>query len=141
MKNNDDLYHYGVPGMKWGVRRSHAQVRSDTIKRETKKLGTVSDLGKNTSSAFNEASKLAGRAAKSGKPSKQARTELSQMSDQELRKRLNRINMEQEYASLNPSRMSRGASHVSGVLATIGSLAAIGGSIASMAIAVKQLKG
>lgn len=141
MKNNNDLYHYGVPGMKWGVRRTHAQVRSDTIKRETKRIGTAGDLSKNASNAFNEASKLAGRAAKSGKPSKKARNELSQMSDQELRKRLNRINMEQEYASLNPSRMSRGASHVSGVLATIGSLAAIGGSVASMAIAIKQLRG
>lgn len=139
--NNDELYHYGVPGMKWGVRRNHAQVRADTIKRETKKIGTAGDFSRNASTAFNEASKLVGRASKSTKLSKKAKKEVSQMSDQELRARLNRINMEQEYASLNPSRISRGASRVSGALATIGSLAAIGGSIASMAIAIKQLKG
>lgn len=138
---NNELYHYGVPGMKWGVKRTHAQVRTDTINRQTKKLGNVSALGKSSSSAFNEASNLVGRVGKSGKPSKKAKADLSKMSDQELRNRLNRIQMEQQYASLNPSRISRGASHVSTALATIGSLAAIGGSIASMAIAIKQLKG
>lgn len=138
--NNDELYHYGVPGMKWGVRRSHAQVRTDTIKRQTTKLGYARDLGKSSSSAFDEASNLMGRAARGGKPSKKTRNELSKMSDQELRNRLNRIQMEQQYASLNPSKVSRGASHAAAALATIGSLAAIGGSIASMAIAIKQLK-
>lgn len=138
---SNELYHYGVPGMKWGVRRSHAQVRTDTINRQTKKLGQVSSLGKSSSSAFNEASRLADRAANSGKVSKKVKNELSKMSDQELRNRLNRINMEQQYASLNPGKMARGASRVSSALATIGSLAAIGGSVASMAIAIKQLKG
>lgn len=138
---SNELYHYGVPGMKWGVRRSHSEVRADTIKRQTKKLGNVSDLGRSTSNAFNEASNLVGRTGRSGKPSKKVKNELSKMSDQELRNRLNRIQMEQQYASLNPSRISRGAGHVSTALATIGSLAAIGGSIASMAIAIKQLKG
>ena len=138
---NNELYHYGVPGMKWGVRRTHAQVRTDTINRQTKKLGQVSSLGRSTSSAFNEASNLAGRAARSGKPSKKVRNELSKMSDQELRSRINRINMEQQYASLNPGKMARGAGHAANALAVIGSLAAIGGSVASMAIAIKQLKG
>ena len=139
--NNDEVYHYGVPGMKWGVRRTHAQVRTDTINRQTKKLKTASDLGQNTSKAFNTASDLMGRAASSGKPSKKVRNELSKMSDQELRNRLNRIQMEQQYASLNPSKISRGATHASNALATIGSLAAIGGSVAAMALAIKQLKG
>lgn len=141
MTKSNELYHYGVPGMKWGVRRTHAQVRTDTINRQTKKLGYARDIGKNASSAFDTASDLAGRAARSGKPSKKVKNELSKMSDQELRNRLNRIQMEQQYASLNPSKLSRGASRVSSVLATIGSLAAIGGSIASIAIATKQLKG
>lgn len=140
MERNNELYHYGVPGMKWGVRRTRAQVRTDTINRQTKKLSKVSDIGKHTSNAFNNASDLAGRAARSSKPSKKVRNELSKMSDQELRSRINRIQMEQQYASLNPSKVSRGASYASGALAVIGSLAAIGGSIASIAIATKQLK-
>lgn len=139
-KMNNELYHYGVKGMKWGVRRTHAQVRTDTINRQTKKIGKIGDVSRSASSAANEASRLADRAARSGKPSKKVRNELSKMSDQELRQRINRINMEQEYANLNPSRISRGASHAASALAVIGSLAAIGGSIASMAIAVKQMK-
>ena len=141
MMNNNELFHYGVKGMKWGVHRTHAEVRSDTIKRQTKKIGLAGDISRNTSSAFNTASDLAGRASRSGKPSKRIKNELSKMSDQELRNRLNRINMEQQYASLNPSRISRGAAHASNALAVLGSLAAIGGSVASIAIAVKQLKG
>lgn len=140
MKNNE-LYHYGVPGMKWGRRRSHAQVRTDTINRQTKQLGQISDLGRHTSSAFSTASQMMGRGARSGKASKKARNELSTMSDQELRNKLNRMQMEQQYASFNPSKMSRGADRVSSALATIGSLAAIGGSAASMALVIKQLKG
>lgn len=139
--NNNELYHYGVPGMKWGTRRSHSEVRADTINKQTKKLSKISDIGRNASSAFNTASDLAGKASRSNKPSKKVKNDLSKMSDQELRNRLNRIQMEQQYASLNPSRISRGASHVSSALMTIGSLAAIGGSVASMAIAIKQLKG
>lgn len=129
MTNTNELYHYGVKGMKWGKTKA----------KEVKQLGLVSDFGRHTSNAYGEASRLADRVARSGKPSKKVKNELSKMSDQELRNRLNRIQMEQQYASLNPSRMSRGASRVSSALATIGSLAAIGGSVASMAIAVKQL--
>ena len=137
---DNELYHYGVRGMKWGVRRSSDQVRTDTLNRQTKKLSKASDIGRHTSNAFNTASDLAGRAARSGKPSKKVRNELSKMSDQELRNRINRMQMEQQYSSLNPSKVSRGASYAAGALAVIGSLAAIGGSIASIAIATKQLK-
>lgn len=141
MTNNNELYHYGVPGMKWGVRRTSSEVRTDTINRQTKKLGYVKTLGKSASEGFGTASDLMGKVSKNSKASKQVKNELSKMSDKELRDRLNRMNMEQQYANLNPSKISRGANHAANALATIGSLAAIGGSIASMAIAIKQLKG
>lgn len=140
MMNNNELYHYGVKGMKWGTRRTNAQVRADTINRQTKKLDKISNLSKHASNAFNTASGLTGNAARSNKPSKKVKNELSKMSDQELRNRLNRIQMEQQYANLNPGTISRGASYASAALSTIGSLAAIGGSIASMALIAKQLK-
>lgn len=141
MTNNNELYHYGVPGMKWGVRRNHTEVRTDTINKQTKKLGYAKNLGKSASEGFGTASDLISNVSKSSKMTKKVKNDLSKMSDKELRDRLNRMNMEQQYANLNPSKISKGASYAAGALAAIGSLAAIGGSIASMAIAIKQLKG
>lgn len=138
---NNEMYHYGVPGMKWGTRRTPAQIRTDANSKQIKKLANTSKLGKSTSEAFSTASRLADDAARLAKPSKKVKAELSKMSDKELRERINRMNMEQQYANLNPSRISRGASHASNALSVIGSLAAIGGSVAAMALAIKQIKG
>lgn len=118
-----ELKHYGVPGMKWGVKKQH----------ET--------IGKKSSQGFKEASNIANTIARTSGPSKKTRKAISQMSDQELRAKINRMQMEQQYSSLNPSRISRGASHAANVLSVAGSLAAIGGSIAGIALAIKQLKG
>lgn len=141
MNNNDELYHYGKKGMKWGVRRTPEQIRTDANNKQIRKLANTSKLGKSTSDAFNTASNLADDAARLAKPSKKVKAELSKMSDKELREKINRMNMEQQYANLNPSKVSRGASHAANALSVIGSLAAIGGSVAAMALAIKQIKG
>lgn len=101
------------------------------------KLDTVSNVGNAASKGFNEASNLAGRIARNTKASKKTREELSKMSDAELRQKINRQRMEQEYIDLNPGRVSRGASCVGEILGAIGSVAAIGASVAYIASVIK----
>lgn len=84
--DNSVLAHYGILGMKWGVRRSEAQL--------ARARGAKS---KNSSEEESEDYKKA-HSPKSVKS----------MSDAELRNRLNRLQMEQQYTRLNPGTVSKG---------------------------------
>ena len=95
--DNNELMHYGVPGMKWGVRRTPAQ------------LGR-----KKTSSSKSLFEK------KKPKPKPKAKSESSkketapkpksvkEMSDDELNAAIRRMQLEQTYASLSPQKVSTG---------------------------------
>lgn len=95
--DNNELMHYGVPGMKWGVRRTPAQ------------LGR-----KNTSSSKSLFEK------KKPKPKPKAKSESSkketapkpksvkEMSDEELSTAISRLQLEQKYKELSPQKVSTG---------------------------------
>lgn len=83
------LQHYGVLGMKWGVRRGNRVAGSNT---HSKKGGSD-----NTHEDYKKAH-----------DSKSAKT----MSDKELRERLNRLQMEQQYSKLKSSDVNRGRQYL-----------------------------
>lgn len=72
------LEHYGVKGMRWGIRKD-------------KKFG--------------------GRSNKKPKP------KASDFSDEELRRYLNRVQMERQYRQLNPSKLQKGGIFIKSALA------------------------
>ena len=80
--NDNELYHYGVLGMKWGVRRKRNSSNVETAKPKKKTL--------------------------------------SEMSDDELRSKLNRLQMEKQYkdlvSTLNPRQESKAKTFVKKVL-------------------------
>lgn len=88
-----ELVHYGILGMKWGVRRTEAQLARarGEIPSDSKSSGSKKTSSKSTS--------------------KSSTKTVSEMSDEELRKKLNRIQMEEQYnaamARRNPDRYSR----------------------------------
>lgn len=123
--NNNELKHYGVKGMRWGDR---------------KHLYTYSKYGKNSSDALRTASNTVDQIGIGKKPSRKQRREMSKMSDAELRARINRMDMERRYAELNPSKTARGAQTAKTILSVVGGVAAIGGSVASIALAYQTLK-
>lgn len=109
---NNEIYHYGVPGMKWGVRRSQ------------NKLGRIDKRSKknNWSDDATTAAKIKTK-------------KVSQMTNAELRKLNDRKNLEQNYSKLNPNAIKKGMAVAGVVAGTLGTVAAIytnGGKVISI---------
>lgn len=126
--DNNTLQHHGIKGMKWGVRKIDAKTVAGTS-------GSASKGFEGGSKAAGAIGNMAGR-----KPSKKVQKELKEMSDQELRSRINRMQMEQQYASLNPNTIQRGASFAKSLLEVGAGVATIAGSAASIYMLLKKAR-
>lgn len=64
----------------------------------------------------------------------------SHLSDDELRRRINRMNLERQYAEIDRDAVDRGFDHAERVLAIAGGIATIGASAATIAATVYKVK-
>ena len=92
----NELYHHGVKGMKWGVRKT--SVRSSS--------GNTRKQKSNTMSLFKK--KKTTRNASVAKSSQAQTKSVKDMSDDELQRKIDRARLEQKYLELNPETVSRG---------------------------------
>lgn len=98
--NKDELYHWGIKGMRWGVRRKQ-QTADETVDARAKKKGWHDDATK--------AAKL-----------KTKKT--SQMSNKELKELNTRQELESNHRRLNPSSIKKGLAIAAGVAAAMGTV-------------------
>lgn len=115
------LAHYGKKGMRWGVRKSRVSAGSSAPSSSSKPAPSKQgDMGKIPASAKDKS----GRIKKGGGP-KDITDKPKQISDEELRARINRINMEQQYAKLTTpaptqSKGAKAAKIVGDILLDVG---------------------
>lgn len=184
----DELYHHGIKGQKWGIRRfqnkdgsrtadGKAQQRKERRKNIVKGVAlagaaagiagagvatnrygaydrTIKNgkgkensspaekITKEVSTAFDDTNKLvrsfgnAQRELERYKFQEEAKT----MTDDELRKRINRINLEKQYADVNTREIQTGFDKAADILQIGGSIAGIAASAAIVATTLKGLK-
>ena len=102
---NDELYHHGVLGMKWGVHRSRSSSGEGSSGARRHKKAPV-EINEDYERAHSKKS-------------------VKSMSNVELKQRIQRLNDEKQYAQLNPSKVQRGwrkAAKLIGVMGTVSTL-------------------
>lgn len=170
-----ELYHYGVKGQKWGIRRYQNKdgsltaagqkrydrdIRENNAKKKDNRIKDLEETGpdpkrwvkedlKRSKDVVDTNATLVKELKKieestTSKP-KAKRLNLENMSDKELRDKINRELLEQQYnklfADISPAQVSRGREILRNTLETAGSVLAITGSALSVALAIKELRG
>ena len=207
--SDDELYHYGIKGQKWGVRRyqnkdgsltpagkkrrsSSDEVRNmstDELRQKVRRLNNEQryiDLTKSSRSSISKTadgiervSRIGGDANKiyksmygennpyskvanqgidamsrtarltkkidsnvrSKNDTARALKKLETMSDSDLAKEVDRLDLEQQYSRLSNSKIRRGKTSVNEVLDVAGDIVGIGASAVAIAVGIKKLMG
>ena len=164
---NNELYHWGKKGMKWGVRRYQNEdgtlteagkkryardQRENSGKKKGDKVGQADpdrwvreDLTRSrklTEETGQLVGKLESANSRSMKNVRVQKMDLSSMTDKQMRDEINRALLERQYNEMfAPRKSTRGREYVGQVLETAGTVLGVGASALGIALAIKELKG
>lgn len=157
--DNYQLYHWGIKGMRWGVRRyqnkdgsltdaGKKRLERERIKSNNDKLSadpnkwTKDDMEKSKRLLDSSSSALGTLKRAASSKNQKSRMDLSSMSDQEMRSRINRELLERQYNDMfAPQKVSKGKDYALKSLEVAGTVLTLGSSALGIALAIKELRG
>lgn len=163
--NNQELRHSGIKGMRWGVRRFQnkdgtlTELGKKRYDRDTKDLSdkkkakATPDPDKWVKEDLNAGRRLSDESANMARKLKEvndssmrnqpkSKMDLSKMTDQEMRNRINRELLERQYNDMfAPKKVSKGKEVVSTILTGTAATLGIASSALGIALAIKELRG
>lgn len=168
MGYNTELYHWGIKGMKWGVRRYQnkdgsltevgkrrlnasnmgrkpdKQITADQVdpnkwvKDDFRNSKKLLDETRNMSTSIKNANENAIKKSKERRP----KMDLSNMSDKEMRDAVNRKLLEKQYIDMfSEKNVSKGREFVSNSMDVFGTVTGIASSALAIALTIKELRG
>ena len=166
----NELYHYGVLGMKWGVRRYQNRdgsltaegkkryardIAENLAKKKDSRIDTSNpdpnrwirediERSKRVVDSSSDLIKQAKNVERETSPkSTKKRLNVSNMSDKELRDKINRELLERQYSDIfgEEAKVSRGRQFTRETLEIAGTALAATSSVLGIMLALKQLKG
>lgn len=136
-----ELYHHGVLGMRWGVRRNNSSGSSSEPSRlrrfaRNTNVNDVSSMINNSKTINNETSRI----VKNKTISKHKKT-AEQMTNKELQDAITRMNLEKQFSTLSAEKTTAGKISAMDVLDTVGTVLTIAGAAAGLYGTVKSVAG
>lgn len=101
--STNELTHYGVKGMKWGIRKRQYSSGNSSKRKKSSKRSLLS-MFKRTKKTSNTQSSP----RKTQQEQTKKKVNISEMSDDELKKMVTRMQLEKTYSQLNPKQTTIG---------------------------------